>query len=95
MFATSRYFHRVMTLRLLLGVCACLIIGPMHLAHGEDWPQWRGANRDGLSTETGLLKQWPQAGPKLAKQIDGLGAGFSTPWLEQPRMLTTNTHVCI
>ena len=28
-----------------------------------DWPQWRGPNRDGISKETGLLKQWPQQGP--------------------------------
>ena len=30
---------------------------------GADWPQWRGPNRDGISKETGLLKQWPEAGP--------------------------------
>ena len=24
-----------------------------------NWPQWRGPNRDGVSQETGLLKQWP------------------------------------
>ena len=28
-----------------------------------DWPQWRGANRDGISKETGFAKQWPSAGP--------------------------------
>ncbi len=29
---------------------------------GGEWPQWRGANRDGISKETGLLKQWPETG---------------------------------
>ncbi len=28
-----------------------------------DWPQWRGPQRDGISRETGLLKQWPAGGP--------------------------------
>src|SRR4051812_47288887 len=32
---------------------------------GLDWPQWRGPNRDGVSTETGLLETWPEAGPKV------------------------------
>jgi outer membrane protein assembly factor BamB len=35
-----------------------------HPAKG-DWPQWRGPNRDGVSTETGLLTAWPQDGPKV------------------------------
>jgi outer membrane protein assembly factor BamB len=27
--------------------------------------QWRGSNRDGKFTDTGLLKKWPDAGPEL------------------------------
>jgi outer membrane protein assembly factor BamB len=45
----------------------------------HDWPQWRGPNRDGKSTETGLLKSWPTEGPPKLWTITGLGAGFSTP----------------
>jgi precorrin-6B methylase 2 len=37
------------------------------------WPQWRGPNRDNVSTETGLLREWPEAGPKLLWKADGLG----------------------
>ena len=47
--------------------------------HAADWPQWRGPNRDGTSPETGLLKQWPEGGPKLLWQTKGLGDGYSTP----------------
>ncbi|MFZ4595169.1 MAG: PQQ-binding-like beta-propeller repeat protein, partial [Verrucomicrobiaceae bacterium] len=50
------------------------------LAQAADWPRWRGANFDDLSTETGLLKKWPSTGPKQAwmNQDVGLGyAGFS------------------
>ncbi len=46
-------------------------------ADGGQWPQWRGAQRDGLSTETGLLASWPAEGPPLALKITGLGGGFS------------------
>lgn len=45
----------------------------------SDWPQWRGPQRDGVSKETGLLKQWPKEGPKLVWQVNDLGDGYSTP----------------
>jgi outer membrane protein assembly factor BamB len=32
---------------------------------GADWPQFRGPDRDGISKETGLLRQWPAQGPKV------------------------------
>lgn len=44
-----------------------------------DLAQWRGPLRDGHSTETGLLQEWPKAGPKLLWQVKEIGAGYSTP----------------
>ena len=35
------------------------------LLNAADWPQFRGPSRDGVSKETGLLHQWPAAGPKV------------------------------
>src|ERR1035438_338377 len=34
-------------------------------ARGVDWPQCRGPDRNGISKETGLLRKWPAAGPRL------------------------------
>ncbi len=34
-------------------------------AFAADWPQFRGPNRDNISKETGLLRQWPAGGPKV------------------------------
>ena len=31
----------------------------------EDWPQFRGPARDGISRETGLYRVWPAEGPKV------------------------------
>ncbi|HUT33599.1 MAG TPA: PQQ-binding-like beta-propeller repeat protein [Planctomycetota bacterium] len=42
-----------------------------------DWPWWRGAEHDGKSPDTGLLKEWPEGGPKLLWQVDSIGKGFS------------------
>jgi outer membrane protein assembly factor BamB len=42
-----------------------------------DWPTWRGANRDDISTETGLLKKWPEGGPKQLWTSKDAGLGYS------------------
>ena len=44
----------------------------------DDWPQWRGPKRDGVSAERGLLKDWPPGGPKLAWKAAGAGEGYSS-----------------
>jgi outer membrane protein assembly factor BamB len=57
-------------------------------AGAGDWPQWRGEKRDGHSTDKGLLKQWPQGGPKLLWKSKGLGGGFSSVSVAQDRIFT-------
>ncbi len=44
----------------------------------SDWPQWRGPARDGRSPETGLLKTWPQNGPKVLWSVKELGTGYGS-----------------
>jgi len=41
------------------------------------WPQFHGPKRDNMSTETGLLKQWPEGGPELLWTAKGLGHGYA------------------
>lgn len=43
-----------------------------------DWPQFRGPNRDGKSTETGLLQVWPTGGPKELWAVENLGMGYAS-----------------
>lgn len=47
-------------------------------AWAADVPQWRG-NRTGVYSETGLLKSWPEGGPKMLWAAKNLGTGFSGP----------------
>ena len=42
-----------------------------------DWPSWRGENRTAISTESGLLQNWPIGGPKKIWTTDGAGLGYS------------------
>jgi outer membrane protein assembly factor BamB len=41
------------------------------------WPQFHGPRRDNVSQETGLLKKWPEEGPKLLWKFTECGEGFS------------------
>jgi outer membrane protein assembly factor BamB len=42
------------------------------------WYQFRGPNRDAISPDTGLLKDWPSGGPPLLWKATGLGTGYSS-----------------
>lgn len=56
-------------------IAASLISGSLF---SQDIAQWRGPNRDGIYTETGLLKIWPDGGPKLLWHYEGLGDGHTS-----------------
>jgi outer membrane protein assembly factor BamB len=65
--------------RVLLPAILLLALAQQALAQSAaDWPQWRGPNRDGVSKETGLLKQWPAEGPPLVWKASGAGGGYSS-----------------
>lgn len=65
-------------LGVLVFVVATLLAG-LTSTWAEDWPAWRGPNRDGICRETGLLHKWPEGGPKLQWKATGLGEGYSGP----------------
>lgn len=66
----------------LLACCAGQLIA-------ADWPQYKGPNRDDISTETGLLRSWPAAGPPLVWQYDHAGAGLSGPAIVGDQLFLT------
>ncbi len=63
-------------LKISIGV-AGLLLAFSNVQAQNDWPQWRGADRNDISKETGLLKEWPASGPELKWEVKDLGAGFS------------------
>src|SRR6185503_2051523 len=66
----------LMSTRLPLAAVALAISCAVQAA---DWPSFRGPNRDNISKETGLLKEWPKSGPAKAWTAKNLGEGFGTP----------------
>ena len=61
-------------------------------AQQNDWPQWRGPDRSGVSKETGLLKSWPSSGPTRLWSISGLGNGFGTVAIKGDRIYVQGTQ---
>ena len=55
-----------------------VVIALAAAVQGGDCPRFRGPAGDGIFPETGLLKQWPEGGPKLAWTVKGLGQGYSS-----------------
>lgn len=45
-------------------------------ASANDWPQFRGPERNGKSAETGIIKSWEQQAPKLLWMGEGMGGGY-------------------
>lgn len=63
---------------------ACLLTGKSR----ADWPTFRGAARAGVASDTGLLKKWPEEGPKLLWQAKGAGRGYASPAIAQGKVVT-------
>jgi outer membrane protein assembly factor BamB len=61
---------------------------PPAVNSANPWPQWRGPNRDGISPETGLLKEWPRGGPPLAWKATECGQGYSSVAVAGGRVFT-------
>lgn len=73
-------------------VAAFALVGTSLHAAGPAWPSWRGPNRDGISTETNLLKEWPTDGPQLLWQAKGLGKGYSSVAIDDGRIYTVGSR---
>ena len=55
----------------------------------SDYSHWRGPNRDGIYSEKGLIKDWPEGGPTSLWSFDGLGSGHSSVGIGEERLFTT------
>jgi outer membrane protein assembly factor BamB len=86
--------RKVLMLSLILGLCCSGTATSQESAKSGDWPEWRGPHRDGISTETGLLREWPKDGPKLlwsAKEVNGgksVGTGYASIVIANGRIYT-------
>ncbi len=75
----------------LLCTFAALPLTIGNTAADAEWPQWRGPLRDGKSSETGLLKQWPEKGPAVTWSIANLGEGYGSVAIRGDRIYVQGT----
>jgi outer membrane protein assembly factor BamB len=68
-----------------LVLCLVLVLSGA-AASAADWPQWQGSDRNAISQERGLLKEWPKDGPPLAWKVKTLGGGDSAPSVASGRL---------
>lgn len=77
-----------------VGLAASLTL-PLLLAgatRADDWPQWRGPNRDGVWNETGILESFPPAGLKVLWRAP-VGWGYSSPVVARGRVFLTDSQL--
>lgn len=84
---------RLMTLRgTRLFATVFVAAGIATAADADDWLQWRGPDRAGISAETGLLDEWPPEGPAVNWQIETLGHGYGTVAVEGDAIYVQGTR---
>ena len=54
----------------------------------EEWPEFHGPRRDNKSTETGLLRKWPEGGPPRVWTARGIGVGYAGAAIVDSRLYT-------
>jgi len=85
--------HRLFVLLFVLLLSSLTTGAPAPASLAEnDWPQWRGANRNGVSPETGLLKQWPANGPKSLWSVSEFGEGYGAVAVSGDRIYMQGTR---
>ncbi len=62
----------------LFSMCSLCLCGEFLFLSAADWPQFLGPNRNGVSSETGLLDTWPEKGPPVLWEKE-VGEGYSGP----------------
>ncbi len=75
-----RLLHRTLLATVMASVATASLTA-------NDWPQWRGPNRNGISTETAWTDQWPSAGPAIAWKAQ-VGLGYSSFVVADGRAVT-------
>jgi outer membrane protein assembly factor BamB len=83
----SKISLRMRSSRSLLTITVTLSLASALITKADDWPQWRGPNRDGISRETGWSTKWPSGGPSKAWDAK-VGVGYSSYSVANGRLYT-------
>ena len=62
------------------------VVAPRPFSGGEDWPNFLGPRRNGISPEVGLLTDWPAEGPPILWERE-VGEGYGAPVTADGRLV--------
>jgi outer membrane protein assembly factor BamB len=68
-----------------------VIVGVLQSTNCQVISEWRNIGRTGVYNETGLLKKWPEEGPRLLMSVTGLPKGFSSVAIGSGKIYLTGT----
>src|SRR5437879_12911757 len=80
------------TPRILARLTATLVLLLPLVVPAEDWPQFRGPNRDGAWNETGILQTFPAEGLKISWRAP-VGRGWSSPVVARGKVYVTDVQL--
>jgi outer membrane protein assembly factor BamB len=66
-------------------VCSVIFIISSFVCNSQDWPDWRGVNRDGIWIETGIVKKF-DSGKITQKWSVPVGSGYSGPTVSKRKV---------
>ena len=73
-------------------LCLGLVWCASGAAFAEDWPEWQGAQRDGVWRETGIMKEFPKDGPPVRWRVK-IGGGYAGPAVVGKRVYVTDKQL--
>jgi outer membrane protein assembly factor BamB len=71
-------------------IVSILIIVSYNAAYGQQYG-WRGPDRTGIYPETGLMKSWPESGPTLIWEAEGIGKGYASTTVTKDAVYITGS----
>jgi outer membrane protein assembly factor BamB len=81
-------FYRAILVTALLCVSSLM----QNSLRADDWPQWRGPNRDGVWRETGIVEKFKDKQLKLDWRVE-IGSGYGGPTIADGRVFVTDRMV--
>ncbi len=90
--ATACFARSPLRAALALTLALCAAAAGRSPARGDDWPQWRGPNRDGVWRETGVIERF--SSPEIPRRWSvKIGSGYSGPTVADGRVYVSDRVV--
>lgn len=77
---------------LMVASLSSLVANASESSSQSNWPGWRGPNQTNISPDTGLLKSWPEGGPKLLWTYENAGSGYSSSAIVDGKLYTLGSR---